>query len=792
MTDFSRRRLRHGHAYAFLMASAALVAIAPAAHAQTTDGTAPAVESSDSSEPADIVVIGSGQTRSVSTLLPSNLDVLPPGTSVQKALNFLPGVSAQSIDALGVNEQSLSLQVRGFSTTHLGYSLDGMPLGDGAYNNYNGLTVSRALISENLGRADLATGIAGLAIPSTSNLGGALTYISSDPRKEPALAFSQTLGSENSTRTFMRLDTGEHAGFSAYLSGQYTQQDLFVNQGAYKRSTGKQFNGKLQYQFEGGKITAFADVSRTNQADDPYLSKDMLGRLGWDWAGYAPDWQRYLGVAACTVTTTPTKCAAAPSPQKNADVTFTNGQILRNDNLFYLAGDFELAKNLSVHTQVYHHNDKGAGNNWIAGLSNQGTTSTADDVPVQIRDTRYTIDRTGVLASLSWHVGFNELQAGLWVEDNTSSAARYIWTNVTGPFDLAQFLKGQPDTAQWVQQTKWKTQQFYVQDTVRLFDDALSVDFGFKSTYSKSDAEAIRGIAKAAPPASTQFASGSLTAKDNFLPEVGVHWAVAPGHELFASYAENMAMFQGGFKLGPQSVSQAVWNAQGKYLKPETSKSVEGGYRYVSGPLQVSLAGYYVKFDNRLLQYNPCPTNQQQNPGCGNSFHNAGSVTSKGAELGVLWKPLSWLSWYNSASYNKSTYDDDLNWCTTSCVLYATAGKQQVDTPKEMIASVLTAKRNGFSASLQGKYTGRRYYTYTNDQSFAGYTTFDLGFGYDYGDFGWVKGVKLSLNVTNLTDKRYASNFDNSVFAPNDPAGTILVFHSSAPRPVFGTLSRGF
>ena len=796
MINFSRRAPRRGHAYAFLMASVALLGLTPAANAQAVDPTSPAADAPADSDSADrggdIVVIGSGQTRSVSTLLPSNLDVLPPGASVQKALNFLPGVSAQSIDALGVNEQSLSLQVRGFNTTHLGYTLDGMPLGDGAYNNYNGLTISRALISENLGRADLATGIAGLGIPSTSNLGGALTYVSSDPSREPALAFSQTLGSENSTRTFVRLDTGEHAGLSAYLSGQYTQQDLFVNQRAGNRSTGKQFNGKLQYQFDGGKITAFADVSRTNQADDTYLSKDMLNRLGWDWAGYAPDWQAYLGVAACTVATTPFKCAAAPAPQKNADVTFTNGQILRNDNLFYLAGDFELTRNLSVHTQVYHHNDKGAGNNWIAGLSNQGTSTTADDVPVQIRDTRYTIDRTGVLASLNWHVGFNELQAGLWVEENTSSAARYIWTNVAAPFSLAKFLNGQPDTAQWVQETKWKTQQFYVQDTVRLFNDALSVDFGFKSTYSKSDAQAIRGIAKAAPPASSQFASGTLTAKDNFLPEVGVHWAFAPGHELFASYAENMAMFQGGFKLGPQSVSQAVWNAQGKFLKPETSKSVEGGYRYVSGPLQVSLTGYYVKFDNRLLQYNPCPTNQQQNPGCGNSFHNAGSVTSKGAEIGLLWKPLSWLSWYNSASYNKSTYDDDLNWCTTSCVIKQTAGKQQVDTPKEMLASVLTVKQGGLSGSLQGKYTGRRYYTYTNDQSFGGYTTFDIGVGYNFGTLAWVKDVKLSLNVTNLTDKRYASNLDSSVFAPDDAAGTILVFHSSAPRQFFGTLSAAF
>jgi iron complex outermembrane receptor protein len=228
---------------------------------------------------------------------------------------------------------------------------------------------------------------------------------------------------------------------------------------------------------------------------------------------------------------------------------------------------------------------------------------------------------------------------------------------------------------------------------------------------------------------------------------------------------------------------------QGSTLKPETSKSLEGGYRYVSSQLQVSLAIYDVKFNNRLLQYNPCPTNLQQNPGCGNSFHNAGGVTSKGAELAALWKPLPWLTWYNSASYNKSTYDEDLNWCTTTCVLYATAGKQQVDTPKEMLSSVLTLRHDGFWASLQGKYTGRRYYTYTNDQSFGGVTTLDLGLGYDFAAESWAKGAKVSVNVTNLTDKRYASNFDNSVFAPNDPTGTLLVFHASAPRQIFGTIS---
>ena len=136
-----------------------------------------------------------------------------------------------------------------------------------------------------------------------------------------------------------------------------------------------------------------------------------------------------------TAPAAPTKCVDCDRRRKStADVTFTNGQILRNDELYYLAGDFDLTEALNVRVQVYHHTDKGAGNNWITGWSTQGTPSTADDLPVQIRDTRYTIDRTGVLGSLGWDVGFNHIQAGFWLEDNTSSAARYIWTNVTGPF----------------------------------------------------------------------------------------------------------------------------------------------------------------------------------------------------------------------------------------------------------------------------------------------------------------------------------------------------------------------
>jgi minimal PKS ketosynthase (KS/KS alpha) len=74
----------------------------------------------------------------------------------------------------------------------------------------------------------------------------------------------------------------------------------------------------------------------------------------------------------------------------------------------------------------------------------------------------------------------------------------------------------------------------------------------------------------------------------------------------------------------------------------------------------------------------------------------------------------------------------------------------------------------------------------------GGYATFDLGLGYDFGAVGPWKGAKATLNITNLSDERHASNFDSSVFAPDDAAGSILVFHSSAPRQIFATIGVNF
>ena len=154
------------------------------------------------------VEISSQTTRSAVSLRGNEIQKILPGTNPVKALQTLPGVTFTTADPWGNNEQNLTLFVHGFNGQQLGYTMDGVPLGDQQYGNYNGLSPQRAVISENVRNVVLSSGAGNLATPSTSNLGGTIEVFSADPAATRKAVLEQTLGSYSATRTFARFDTG--------------------------------------------------------------------------------------------------------------------------------------------------------------------------------------------------------------------------------------------------------------------------------------------------------------------------------------------------------------------------------------------------------------------------------------------------------------------------------------------------------------------------------------------------------------------------------------------------------
>ncbi|GAA0724771.1 TonB-dependent receptor [Dokdonella soli] len=704
-----------------------------------------------------ISVVGQGETRQVQRVSQGDSTVLPPGASPLKVLDKLPGVHFESADPFGNYEWSTRISLRGFNQYRLGFTLDGIPLGDMSYGNNNGLHISRALIAENLGGTELAEGIGALGTASTSNLGGAVQFISADPLRQYGVRVAQTIGSDSARRTFARLDTGDHNGFAMYLSAVDADTDKWKGYGDQKQS---QFNGKAVYDFGGNHISALVTTSHRDEVDYADLSLESQRKLGWDWDNYAPDWNRSVAAANGQFS------GGVAGVSDPLDAAYYLGRGLRDDKLFSLNGDFNLAEGLVLHATAYHHENRGQGH-WFTPYAPSSPT-----VPISIRTTEYGINRTGAIASLTYETGIHHFEGGVWYENSDHTLQRNYY-GITGPVDDSHFLHA-PTKRAFYQQFNTVTRQFYAQDTMHFLDGALTVDVGFKSPHTDLDATSRIG----------SRASGSLTAEKNVLPQVGVGYKLTEHQELFASYAENMAAFQAGVS-GPFSASQAAFDVFGKTLKPERSKTFEGGVRSFGDGYEASLALYTVKFDNRLLAISQCAGIV----GCPTAFANVGSASSRGVEATFVWKPMDHLRWFNTVSYNRSRYDSDY---VDGQNIVPTRGKTVVDAPHALVSSEIAWQEGPWDLRLGGKYTGKRYITYVNDSSVPGFLLFNASAGYDLGKLGMLEDVRLQLNLSNLTDKRYFATVGSNGFVVSDPQGQNYTLLTGAPRQVFFTVDARF
>ncbi len=741
-----------------------------------------AAEAVDEGDP--IIVYGFGETRQVQTVTNDDLALLTPGTTPLKAISKLPGVNFQSADAFGAYEWSSRISLRGFNQNQLGFTLDGVPLGDMSYGNYNGLHVSRAIISENLGTVSVSQGSGNLGTASTSNLGGTLLFTSRAPSERADLVASGTYGSDDTYRGFVRAESGDLGGVAGYLSYGYLSTSKWRGDGEQRQH---QVNAKIVADIGDGKMTAFVNFSDRRENDYQDMSGDMIARLGYKWDNFAPDWQTAYRVAAVANNQAwlaangsafpqspqpfPGYGFAFPAPVASLDDAYYDAAGLRRDWLTGLTFETPLTLNVRAKLQGYYHNNHGQGLWWTP------YTPSPTGAPISIRTTEYDIDRMGTIGTLVWEAGPNMLEAGIWYENNDFRQARRFYaldnTLAGSSRDSLKFQKN-PFATQWDFDFNTETVQYHVSDRLDL--GQLTLSGGFKG---------VKVTNRANPLVAGGLPSGNIESKDWFLPQAGILFRVTEDAELFANYTQNMRAQIAAATSGPYSTTQAGFDAIRGTLKPERSTTYEAGGRLRAGGFQASLAGYYVDFTNRLLAI-PTGSGIQGNPSV---LQNVGSVRSWGVELSGTYTVMRGLSATASYAYNDSTYRDNVV-DAAGTILAAIKDKTVTDSPRHIASGEIAYDGEMVFGRVGANYMSRRYYTYTNDRSVDGRIVVDASIGVKMPDgMGFLTGFALEGSVTNAFDEKYVGTIGSNGFGNSGDNQTLLI---GAPRQFFITLRRGF
>jgi iron complex outermembrane receptor protein len=743
-----------------------------------------------------IVVISNQKTRSSVSVVQKEIEKLLPGTNPLKAIHTLPGVSFQTADPWGNNEQNLSLFVHGFSGQQLGYTLDGVPLGDQQYGNYNGLSPQRAVISENVRSVLLSSGAGDLATASTSNLGGTIETFSDDPLNVRGATIAQTIGSHSSSRSFIRFDSGnlatDRAFYVAFLRQKARAWDFDGLQG------GNQINAKFVDRNERGKLSVFVNYSdKTEPNEDSTVHVAGETTSPYTRPFLYPDFAKALSYLMPN--------GATPIAD-GANYRNYFGVAQRTDYLTYAKYELDLNASTSWTNQVYFHHDDGlgavAGPIVVAGLPalfrvyfpQQDLKQVFGGSGYAVRTTEYWIKRGGVISTVRKIWGKHQFEMGGWYERNQSSAYRR-WYQLDVNQPITPYVKPRnPVITQYGSEIKNHVFQMHMQDDWRPIE-GVAVQAGFKTSLQFADGQfPVQPAPGAISGGSTALPVGEIITKEWFLPQFGVIWDLPSKDQAFVNIQRNLRQFvtYGAVGASPWSLSsQSAFDLFKSTAKPETSVTYEAGIRgnrNLNSELLTAIEGqvtfYHVDFNNRLLQISPTPVISSivnGNP----ILANVGSVNTNGVDFAATLRFGRSYSFYNALSYNSSTYANDY---ANGKLVVPTAGKLVPGSPTWLNKFSLNANFDGIEAQLIGDYVGKRYATYTNDLSVPSY--FLMGFSLSgklpVATNNFLRGMKLSLNVSNLANKR-------GILTP--VVGAASATYNSfpiAPRQVFLTIAINF
>ncbi len=726
------------------------------------------------------VAIGTDQPTATVSITREALLSAPAGVTGLKMLESLPGFNVQANDALGMYEFGNSVSVRAFSFTQIGFLLDDIPMGRS--DAFGGSPIYRYVDNENLGQVKASSGAGDVSMPSYASLGTVVDYFTIAPTEDFGAALSQTFGSDSLSRSFFKLNSGEYAGFSGYLSRSKIEGNLWRGPGTIDR---EHIEGKVQYRLPNqGTITFQGVFNDYFDYDSPSITKaqytgtagDLFGRSGRDFAylGYVPD----LAPLASAPTIKYSNAAYNQYYKQAVNA--------RTDYLYGLTLKTPVVEGVDVSATAYYEDKQGYGvspeayGTSLSSYNAERLIIAGLTAPKGLQYGLSTIngERKGLTAKVTWAIGVNDISAGVWREkdDYHRTQARY---NHVGGDPAGQPLLNEPVHLQRNYESTRETTQFFLKDVVTLLDGKLKLDIGFKALDIDYEISGYRNVgdylARRQPTINANWS-------DSFLPQVGAVYNITGRDQIFASYSENLAL--------PRGADDVFSAASPTVPAPdaEEAKNWELGVRANRQTFNASLVAYKTVFDNRLQSFAsivPGSTTTET------FFQNVGTVEAYGVEFSGQWKPelFGGKIYFNSnLSYNHSEFKDNYSIVTAGvATVVPIAGKSVPDFPEWIFQGGVTFEPTDWAVvNISARHISERFTNFINSEKSDGYTVWnayvDLGDGLGEGP---LKYLKLRVNVDNLLDEDYLGTISTTTT-------TLASFRPAPPRTVQVTLSAEF
>ncbi|MEI7144783.1 TonB-dependent receptor [Pectobacterium brasiliense] len=663
------------------------------------------------------LMVQEDSAKSRSTVTKDALDKMPAAGNAIDKLKYTAGLNVSSNDASGLS--GVSYTMRGMSADQVGLSSDGIPVNDsGDYAVYpNGMGDP-----ENLEQIFVTQGSSEMDGPHIGASGGNIGLVSHRPAKEFGGFVKQTFGSNNLSKTFARLETGQHNGFSSWLSYSYTDSDKWRGAG-YSRADKVEWNGL--YEHENGHSSSL--IVKYNQQDT--INYSTLSKQQFEQNGRKMDY--------------------ATTPVYNSRGQISQYYKLNRNNFETLNVTFtqklQLRDNLALTLQPYYFSTNGGsfGSGSASVLSATSDRAGNYDLSNLTSNTYYRPSwtetwRPGITTKLKWDLSDeHSLDIGYWFERARQRQTQPFIpiksdgtpVNISGkPGDADQITDANGKVVQGRNQfTVTPAHKIWVQDTW-FFSPEWTFTGGLAYQHVERDGTNLGSLYNVAEKKNKKY--------HEFLPSFNAAYRINTENQVFYNITRNM-------RTPPNYVLYNVGDSIN--TKPELSWNQELGWRFQNEDMLLSASLFLIQFTDRQIS--------SRNAAGDYEMINAGKVENKGLELEWSGKLPHNFNYFSAYTYTDTEQKNNL---ATGGSQLPTMGKQVANAPKNMLNLGLGYDDGLYYAGVNSRYVGSFYGDMTNDEKIGGRTVFDLSAGvYLPVDKKIVKSATLRFGVNNLFDKEY-------------------------------------